>query len=53
MEKLGKAKRSAMAKRAISAPNGYFCQKLQTRRWCKLTRIRLSPLNADILSRYL
>ncbi|CAM6021601.1 unnamed protein product [Sphagnum balticum] len=51
MEKLGKAKRLAMAKRTISAFNGYFCQKLLTRRWCKLTRIRLSPLNVDILSR--
>jgi hypothetical protein len=37
-----------MAKRAAPTLNGYFCQKFLTRRWFKLTRIRLSSLNADI-----
>jgi hypothetical protein len=37
-EKLEQAKRSAMAKQAIRTPNGYFCQKLLTRRWSKLTK---------------
>jgi hypothetical protein len=52
-EKLGNANRLAMAKRATPALNGYFCQKLQTRRWRKLTRVQLSALNAIISPRYL
>ncbi len=52
-EKLEQAKRSAMANQAIRTPNGYFCQKLQTRRWSKLTKTRLRSLNADISPRYL
>jgi hypothetical protein len=52
-EKLKNASRLAMAKRAAPDHNGYFCQKLQTRRWRKLTRVRLSALNAIISPRYL
>ncbi|CAM6005874.1 unnamed protein product [Sphagnum balticum] len=42
-----------MAKQATPALNDYFCQKLSTRRWYKLTRVRLSSLNVDISPRYL
>jgi hypothetical protein len=49
----GEARQWQMAKRAAPNLNGYCCQKLQTRRWRKLTRVRLSALNAIISPRYL
>lgn len=52
-EKLKNASRLVMAKRASLDLNDYFCQKLQTRRWRKLTRVRLSALNAIISPKYL
>ncbi|CAM6061973.1 unnamed protein product [Sphagnum tenellum] len=52
-EKLEQAKCSAMAEQVIWTPNGYFCRKLPTRRWSKLTKTRMNSLNVDISPKYL